>query len=94
MSDTFGDARLEELTLLSEIERKPYTTLSPTKPPAFWDMVYFLAAGEYVTHFTVDWEHYDENTFYHLPGESQIERTLNHGRLSLLRNGVRMRRFG
>lgn len=49
MNEQFGDARLEELELLSEIGRQQVVTVQPTMAEPRRDMIAFLVAEGFVT---------------------------------------------
>ena len=79
MNPQFGDARLEELKLLSEIDRERAMILSSVPGEARGDMIAFLVAEGFVTDPTVEWETDEEDRFYY-----NVEHELNHTRLRLL----------
>jgi hypothetical protein len=83
MNQQFGDARLEELTLLSEIDRTDSVTETPMKGPRR-DMIAFLVAERFVNDLQIEWRHNDSEGFLGLPHESPIERKLNDARLRSL----------
>jgi hypothetical protein len=83
MGEQFGDARLEELRLLSEIDRKGSVTATPMKGPQR-GMIAFLIDERFVNDLQLDWEHNDSAAFLGLPNESLMERKLNDARLMSL----------
>lgn len=83
MNHQFADARLEELTLLSEIDRKASVTETPMKGPRR-DMIAFLVAERFVNDLQIEWMYNDSEGFTGLPSESPMERKLNDARLRSL----------
>jgi diguanylate cyclase (GGDEF)-like protein len=71
MADDFGDARMEELKLLAEIDRRGSVSLQPDKGPT-WDMVFFLVHESFATSFDLPWTApaATPSTF---PGRSSLE---------------------
>jgi diguanylate cyclase (GGDEF)-like protein len=72
MADRFGDARIEELKLLAEIDRTGGVTLQPEKGPK-WDMVFFLVYEGFASSFNIPWTA-PSSLFSALPLESDLER--------------------
>jgi diguanylate cyclase (GGDEF)-like protein len=76
MADRFGDARLEELKLLSEIERNPSIARRPEKGP--WrDLIAFLIQARFVNDLQLDWDHTRMHGAGGLAGETPLERELH-----------------
>lgn len=75
MTISWTDARLEEIALLSEVERANQFELTPCPGPER-DLVVFLVARRYVNDLNVEWQH-PVNLVTALPGESQLERLLH-----------------
>lgn len=75
MTDRFGDARIEELKLLAEIDRTGGVTLQPEKGPK-WDMVFFLVYERLASAFDLPWTA-PSSTYSALPGESALERHIH-----------------
>ena len=75
MTNGFGDARLEELKLLIELDRRGGITLHPREGPER-DMVFFLVYERLANGFNLTWR--EPGGFAHsgLPGESPVERHL------------------
>jgi len=84
MNEQFGDARLEELQLLSELDRQGKVTLSPIMVEPRRDMLAFFVAEGLVIDPAFTWGHLEDRTYHILPGESELERRLNHYRIKLL----------
>jgi diguanylate cyclase (GGDEF)-like protein len=84
MNEQFGDARREELQLLSEIDRQGNVSLSPIMTEPRRDMLAFLVAEGFVADPAVTWHHRQSDTYFILPGESDLERTFNDARIRLL----------
>jgi diguanylate cyclase (GGDEF)-like protein len=83
MTEHFGDARLEELKLLSEIERRGELPVTPVKGP-LRDLVAYLVKARYVNDLHVDWAATQAKQFSGLPNESDMERALNGAHLESL----------
>jgi diguanylate cyclase (GGDEF)-like protein len=75
MADRFGDARIEELKLLAEIDRTGGVTLQPERGPK-WDMVFFLVYERFATSFNMPWTA-PSALIGTLPLESDLERHIH-----------------
>jgi diguanylate cyclase (GGDEF)-like protein len=75
MADHFHEARIEELKLLAEIDRRGGVTLPPEEGPK-WDMVFFLVYERYATSFNLPWVA-PTAMCSALPGESAVERHIH-----------------
>jgi diguanylate cyclase (GGDEF)-like protein len=88
MNNQFGDARLEELKLLSRIDRDGSFAISASLEKKLRDLICALIVEEFVTDSSLQWTHEESMTeskiFYCLPGESELERTLHGTRINLL----------
>lgn len=76
MADDFGDARLEELKLLAELDRSTGVTFTP-KEGRERDMVFFLVYERFATAFNLRWRDTGGRLSSGLPGESPLERQLH-----------------
>lgn len=76
MADGFGDARLEELKLLAELDHRGGVPLQPKEGPER-DMVFFLVYERFVTSFNLPWKATSTDSISGLPGESELERHLH-----------------
>lgn len=75
MTYRFGDARIEELKLLAELDHEGGMTITPEEGPVR-DMIAFLVTERFVTAFNLPWT--DNGVrFSGLPGESPLERHLH-----------------
>lgn len=83
MSDRFGDARLEELQLLAEIERRGRLEVREEVGPRR-DMLAHLAHAGFVNDLKIHWYHNSNQTYLGLPGESDLERQLHQARMDTL----------
>jgi len=82
MNEQFDDARREELQLLSEIDRQGNVSLSHSR---IGDKPFGNEKREHVASwFRHDWHHRQNDTYFILPGESDLERTFNAARIRLL----------
>ncbi len=79
----FGDARLEELKLLAELDRLGGLTESFTRGPR-QDMVAFLIFERLVNGLNIPWNPPSTRLTTGLPGESDLERRLQENWVSLL----------
>lgn len=76
MPNGFGDARLEELKLLTELDRRGSVTLQPREGPER-DMFFFLVYERYASAFRLTWREPGAFPISGLPGESPVERHLH-----------------
>ena len=84
MTDQFEDARLEELQLLSEIDRCGEVSFRCDMTGAKHDMIANLVAAKLITDPSMKWQHNESMTFSGLPGESLLERILHQTWTTLL----------
>jgi diguanylate cyclase (GGDEF)-like protein len=76
VTDGFGDARLEELKLLAQLDRRTGITMQPKEGPER-DMVFFLVYERFADAFKLTWSEPGPFTISGLPGESPVERHLH-----------------
>lgn len=76
MTEHFGDARLEELKLLAELDRRGGLTVTPMEGPQR-DMILFLVHERFVTAFKLPWRDTGIHVTDGFPGESPLERHLH-----------------
>ncbi len=77
MAEQFGDARLEEFNLLSEIERLGEETVTPAKGPRR-DLVVYLIHGRLANYLHLEWlKDSVEQLGATLPYESNMERAIH-----------------
>jgi len=83
MADQFGDARLEELKLLSEIDRRRVIPSKPENRPRR-DLVAFLIDSRFVNDLQIEWDHKKLGGAGGLAGETTLERQLHAARIDSL----------
>jgi hypothetical protein len=83
-SQSFADARLEEIKLLSEIDRSGSWSLAPEKGP-FRDLMAFLVDERLVNDLHLDWPREEGPQSHGLPGETLLERRLHAERVEAMR---------
>ena len=81
---TFGDARLEELKLLAEIDRMGTFRFIPQQEPQR-AMVVWLVTERLANDFDFPWSQNPEQSSGGLPGESDLERSQHQRYLTTLR---------
>jgi hypothetical protein len=83
MADNFGDARLEELKFLAELDRRGGVTESFTRGKRR-DLVFFLISEHFVNEPNLDWNPPSTRLTSGLLGESDLECRLQENWVSLL----------
>lgn len=76
MRNDFGDARLAELRLLAELDKRGHVRLQPREGPER-DMLFFLVYERFATTFDLPWRATITTRPSGLPGESELERHIH-----------------